>query len=190
MPNDVAAGSELPFAVRAVDSGGQAVVRNLQLVAQTPRKVYEGVITAVTPGDAMLAPDGDRSGPVFLLDGTTLSVFPQSDSSLHRLEGVYLYAGGDTATGGDLVVNPSFLTAPEITSYESAILLYPLELEIGSVLAVGSGCAVDLVGSGLLGNTTADSVALPGEVAAERLAGGSHGGDGSEPPPATGSRPT
>ncbi|MCP4668822.1 MAG: hypothetical protein GY849_20995, partial [Deltaproteobacteria bacterium] len=79
---------------------------------------------------------------------------------------------------GELVVEPTVLTAPEVTSYESADLFHPLELAIDEIFAVGHGCRVDLSERGLLGSTTEDSMVLPGEVGAEPWAGGSHGGLG------------
>lgn len=177
VPNDVPAGTSLPFEVRAVDSGGLATVERVRLSAVPPRRVYEGVVTAVTPSDPMSWPEGDPAGPVFLLDGTTLSVFPQGEGAVRSLSSVYLWAGA-SSTGSTVTVRPSVLTAPEITSYNSAILFHPFELEIEELLGVGGSCRIDLSGRGLLGSTTTQAMVLPGERGAGRLAGGSHGGSG------------
>ena len=61
----------------------------------------------------------------------------------------------------------SILTAPEVSSYQSVEMYYTLQLEIDQILAVGVDCAINLNGKGLLGSTLTDSMALPGEVAAE-----------------------
>ncbi|MCP4655056.1 MAG: hypothetical protein GY856_06510, partial [bacterium] len=175
MPNQVAAGTELPFAVRAVDSGGRSTVVSAGMAVVTARRVYEGAIMSPSADDPMLLPEGDPNGPVFLLDGTLLSLQPRTDGGVRRLPAMYIYAGGQIDVG-ELVVEPTVLTAPEVTSYESADLFHPLELAIDEIFAVGHGCRVDLSERGLLGSTTEDSMVLPGEVGAEPWAGGSHGG--------------
>jgi hypothetical protein len=177
IPDDVPAGTALPFEIRAVDSGGLATVERVRLNAVPPRRVYEGVVTAVTAGDPMVWPEGDPAGPVFLLDGTTLSLIPQSDGMVRSLPAVSLWAGA-SASEGSIVVRPSVLTAPEITSYNSAILFHPFELEVQDRLGIGGGCRIDVSGRGLLGSTTTQAMVLPGEVGSSRMAGGSHGGSG------------
>ncbi len=178
VPNDIPPGSSVPFEVRAVDTGGKSVVQTIRLQARPIRRVYEGTLTAVLPDDPMLAPGGVGDGAVFLLDGATVSVYPRPDGAPRSLRGLALYAGGEVGPGGSVTIHPSVLTVPEVTSYASAIPYYPMELAVSELLGVGAGCRVDVSGRGLLGNTSTRSVMLPGEVAAEPLAGGSHGGYG------------
>ena len=75
-------------------------------------------------------------------------------------------------------MRPSVLTAPEITTYDSAILFHPLELAVDEALTVGFGSRIDMTSRGLLGNTSTRSVVLPGETKSAQWAGGSHGGRG------------
>jgi len=98
VPNLVPAGTPLPFRVRVVDTGGLDVVREISVQTLTPRKVYEGVTGAALADDPMLAAGGDPAGPVFLLDGTTLSLYPQADETVRSLDSLYLYAGGDVGS--------------------------------------------------------------------------------------------
>src|SRR5262249_37504621 len=136
VPNGVADGTLLTFEVRVTDTGGNATTQSVRLRAARPRKVYEGAQTAALPADQLQDPGGTAAGPVFLLDGTTLSVYPQTDGSVRTLTSFFVYAGGQTA--GGLVVSPSVLTAPEITSYASSIQFYPLELAVTDTLGVGA----------------------------------------------------
>jgi hypothetical protein len=177
VPNGVPAGAELPFEVRLVDGGGTVTLEQVRMVAVPARRVYEGVVTAVAPEDPMLADGGDPAGAVFLLDGTTLSLRPQEDGSARRLPALHVYTGG-ALDAGVLTVSPSVLTAPEITTFDSAILFHPLELAVDEALTVGHGSRIDMSARGLLGNTPTRSVVLPGETKADSWAGGSHGGRG------------
>ncbi|HSL84805.1 MAG TPA: Ig-like domain-containing protein, partial [Thermoanaerobaculia bacterium] len=185
VPNGLPAGVELPFEVRLVDGGGTVVTEQVRMTAVPARRVYEGVLSAVAPEDAMLAPEGDPAGAVFLLDGTTLSLRPQEDGSVRSLPAVHLLTGGELAAGA-VTVAPSVLTAPEITTFDSAILFHPLELAVEEALSVGFGSRIDMSARGLLGNTATRSVVLPGETAAAPWAGGSHGGRGWYGSPAGG----
>ncbi len=149
----------------------------VNLTAVASRKVYEGVLTAVSASDEMLDPEGDEEGTVFLLDGSTLSVYPQSDGNPRELNGLYLYAGGELVAG-ETTVRPTVLTVPQITSYSSSVLFHPLELQIAEVVGIGAGSRIDVSERGLLGSTAEDNMTLAGETPAERDAGGSHGGSG------------
>jgi hypothetical protein len=185
LPDGVAAGVDLPFEVRLVDGGGTVTVERSRMVAVPARRVYEGVVTAIAPEDPMLAPEGDADGAVFLLDGSTVSLRPQEDGTVRRLPALHLYTGGHE-DAGTLTVTPSVLTAPEITTLDSAILFHPLEVAVDQALSVGFGSRVDMTERGLLGNTATRSAVLPGETAAEPWAGGSHGGRGGFGSPAGG----
>ncbi|MFI5167823.1 MAG: Ig-like domain-containing protein, partial [Thermoanaerobaculales bacterium] len=178
VPNAVPAGASLPFEVRVTDTGGLSVVQPVHMTAGMSRKVYEGTITAALPTDTLVGPGGDSQGAVFLLDGATLSLYPQTDGTVRSLRSLYLYPGAELGSGGSLTPHPSVLTAPEVSSYGSSILYYPLELGIGEVLGIGAACRIDVSERGLLGNNPSHVVALPGETAAGPLAGGSHGGAG------------
>jgi len=175
VPDQIAVGAEVPFEVRVVDNANLEVVRVVRMRAVTYRKVYEGVLGPVQADDTMLAADGAADGDVFLLDGTTLSIYPQTDGSIRFLEGVSLYAGG-VDDGGGLSIRRSMLTASEINNYGETILFRALELEIGRLFAVGAASRVDVSRRGLLGSTADDEVVLPGETGAGPRAGGSHGG--------------
>ncbi len=176
VPDGIPAGTAVPFEVRATDTGNTATTVPVRIVARPARRVWEGAHAAVPPGDPMVAAGGDPAGPVFLLDGATVSVFPEAGGVPRRVSSLLIYAGG--ADGASITMHPSVLTAPEVTSYASTALFYPLELQVDDVLAIGAGCSIDVSGRGLLGNTTTNTVALPGETAAEPFAGGSHGGLG------------
>lgn len=177
VPNRIPAGTRIPFEVRVADTGAKVTLRLVELVAQPARKVYEGVQTAVQPNDPMQAADGAAEGVLFLLDGATVSLYPPNDG-VRRFASVVLHPGGTIDAAGGLSVRASVLTVPEITSYASSTLYYPLELEAADLLAVGAGCSVSVSSRGLLGAGSGVSVALPGETAAAPLAGGSHGGAG------------
>ena len=178
VPKQIPVGTTIPFEARAVDSGNLSSVEPIRMTAVTPRKVYEATVAPVTPDDAILMTGGDANGPIFLLDGATVSLYPQNAGAIRTLRSLYAYAGGLLDGGGALAVHSSVLTAPEVTSLDSAILYYPLELGIDDVFGIGAGCRIDMRGRGLLGGTAQKSIALPGESAAEPLAGGSHGGAG------------
>ncbi|HUF85492.1 MAG TPA: Ig-like domain-containing protein [Acidimicrobiia bacterium] len=177
VPDDVPAGTELRFEVRAIDTGGLVSTVPARLLAAPARWVVEGAQTAVLAGDPMIAPGGDPGGAVFLLDGSTVSLFPPEDGSIRQLDALFVYAGGDLGSGS-LVAQPSVLTVPEITSYASAIQYYPLELEVARAIGVGAGARIDVSERGLLGNSCCVEMVLPGETRAEGQAGGSHGGAG------------
>ncbi len=170
VPDGLAAGAALPFEARVVDSGGRSATVPIQMVAELPRAVLEGVQTSVAPDDELLSVGGDPNGPVVLLDGATVSLYPSASGEPRQLRTVVLYAGGPDA--------PSVLTVPEVTSYAASQPFHPLELEIGSLLGVGAGCRIDVSGRGLLGSSDAGEASWPGVEPSERYAGGSHGGIG------------
>jgi len=181
VPNNLPPGTLIPFEARALDTGGQATTATANLVAVAARRVYEGVRVAIDETDPMQDAAGDPSGPIFLLDGSELSLFPQIDGSLRQVPALYLYAGGYRNASNVLVVEPSILTTPEITSIASTVKYRPLELEIGSFFGLGAGCLVDLEGRGLYGGRVGSGIVemtLPGVRGAEPGAGGSHGGSG------------
>ena len=179
VPNGITLGTSIPFEVRAVDTGGQSTARLAHLAAVSWRRVFEAVPAAPIPADdPLVGTGGDPDGVVFLLDGSTVSLTPPSNGQPRSLDGLALYAGATSAGGDALTVRPSILTAPEITSINSSILYYPLELAIGHTLAVGAASRIDMDGKGLHGNSGEESVALPGERASDSHAGGSHGGAG------------
>jgi hypothetical protein len=175
MPEGIFAGTGLPFEVRVTDTGNTTTTVPTRMVARPARRVWEGVHTAVPPGDAMTSASGDPAGPVFLLDGATVSIYPNA-SGPRRVSSLLIYAGGTGGAG--ITVHSSVLTAPEVTSYASAALFYPLELQVDELVAIGAGCSIDVSGRGLLGNTATIAVALPEETPAEPFAGGSHAGLG------------
>ncbi|HTS02925.1 MAG TPA: Ig-like domain-containing protein, partial [Thermoanaerobaculia bacterium] len=177
VPNSVAAGTLLPFEVRVVDAGANATTADVRLRAAAPRKVYEAAEVAVLPDDTMLGAGGDVAGPVFLLDGTVLSLYPQAAGAVRALGSMYVYAGG-TAAGASFTPSASVLTAPEITSYASSVLYNPLELSVTEEFGLGHGARVDVTAKGPLGSTPTQSMILPGQTGAQQLAGGSHGGSG------------
>ena len=179
VPNGIALGTSVPFEVRAVDTGGQSTARLAHLAVVSWRRVFEAVPAASIPADdPLVGTGGDPDGVVFLLDGSTVSLAPPSDGQPRPVDGIALYSGAVPAGGDALTVRPSILTAPEITSINSSILYYPLELAIGHTLAVGSESRIDMDGRGLHGNSGEEFVALPGERASGSHAGGSHGGAG------------
>lgn len=179
VPNDLPVGTELPFGVRAVDSGGKSTIRFAQMVVEPARRVYEGSQGSVSPTDPMQLPgEGDPDGAVFLLDGAVVSLLPQDDGSIRSLPAVYIYTGGEIDGGGQLLVRPSTLTAPEINSEDSQILFWPLELEIERALGVGHGSSVQMTGRGLFGSDADTVITLPGQTGPGVWAGGSHGGRG------------
>jgi|GEM_PF-5747628 len=185
VPNGVPAGTELPFEVEVIDGGGTATVEEVRMAAVATRRVYEGVVTAVDPADPMVAAGGDPAGAVFLLDGTTLSLRPQEDGTVRSLGALHLYTGG-SIDAGVLTVQPSALTAPEVTTYDSAVLFHPLELAVERALSVGTGSRIDVSGRGLLGATPTKALVLRGETGSAPRAGGSHGGRGGYGSPAGG----
>ncbi len=177
VPNGVAAGTELPFQVRIVDAGANVTTADVRLRAAPPRKVYEAAQVAVLPDDTMLGAGGDAQGPVFLLDGTVLSLYPQTSPAVRALPSMYVYAGG-VAAGASFTPSASVLTAPEVTSYASSVLYNPLELSVTDVFGLGHGARVDVSARGLLGSTPTQSMVLPGQTGSASRAGGSHGGSG------------
>ena len=185
VPNGVAAGTQLPFQVRVVDAGANATTADVRLRAARPRKVYEAAQAAVLPDDTMLGAGGDASGPVFLLDGAVLSLYPQVSPAVRALAAMYVYAGG-VAAGASFTPTASVLTAPEVTSYASSVLYNPLELSVTDVFGLGHGARVDLTAKGLLGSTPTQSMVLPGQTGAGQRAGGSHGGSGGPGSPSGG----
>lgn len=144
-----------------------------------PRRVYEAVLTSVAPEDpdARAGRRQKEDGPVFRAGGSTLSVLPQPDHAPRQLPALLLYPGAETVLG-TLTPLPTVLTAPEVTSYDSAILYYPLELAIEHELAIAAGTRIDLSGRGLLGSTSTRAMLLQGMVGPTGPAGGSHGGRG------------
>ena len=180
VPNQIPAGTSLQFAVRAVDSGGKVSQQIVQVEAVVPRRVFEGVQTTVSRDNPLLIPDeGDENGPVFLLDGSLVSLQPQNDGSVRTVPALYIYSGGEFDGGGNLVPKPTRLTAPEINTYDSAITHHNLELEVERALGVGHGSSIDMDGRGLLGKRGDGRVILlPGQTAPQNYAGGSHGGLG------------
>ena len=177
VPNGVAAGTQLPFEVRVVDAGANVTTADAHLRAVQSRKAYEAAQVAVLPGDAMLAAGGDAAGPVFLLDGTILSLYPQTAPAVRSLPSMYVYAGG-VAAGASFTPSASVLTAPEVTSYASSVLYNPLELAVTDAFGLGHGARVDVSAKGLLGSTSTQSMVLPGQTGSQQYAGGSHGGSG------------
>jgi hypothetical protein len=178
VPKQIPVGTTIPLEARVVDSGNLSTTESIRVMAVTPRKVYEAAVAAVVPNDPMLMSGGDVNGPIFLLDGATVSLYPQDAGAIRSVKSLFAYAGGQLAAGGTLAVHQSVLTAPEVTSLDSAILYYPLELGIEEFLGIGAGSRVDMSGRGLVAGTSQQSVSLPGETAAQPLAGGSHGGAG------------
>ncbi|HWM74328.1 MAG TPA: carboxypeptidase regulatory-like domain-containing protein, partial [Nocardioides sp.] len=181
VPNGVPEGTELPFEVRLIDSASTETITRATMTTVAARQAYEAAFTSVGTTDPMLRDGWNPDGPVFLLDGTTLSILPQTDGSVRSLPALFLYTGGATETG-TLAVRPTVLTAPEITTYDSAILYHPLELAIDQELGVASESRIEMTRKGLLGSklisSTIRSMVLPGETGAAARAGGAHGGRG------------
>jgi hypothetical protein len=175
IPNDLPAGTALPFEARALDTGGQEAIFELQMLTVPARRVYEGVVAAVAADDPMQAPGGDENGPVFLLDGSTLAIVPRADGGDRELAALHLYAGAQV-TSGAIEVRASRLTTPEITSLDSVVTYNPLRLAIGSELGVGSGCAIDVTGRGPLGGTLGREIVTPSLPSAPLNQSASHGG--------------
>jgi len=179
VPNGIAIATSVPFEARAFDTGGQSTSHLVHLATVSWRRVFEAVPAASVAGDdPLVGTGGDPDGVVFLLDGSTVSLSPPENGQSRTLEGLALYTGGESDGGTALTVHPSVLTAPEVTSIDSSILYYPLELTIGHTLAVGSESRVSMDGKGLHGSSGEQFVALPGERASSVEAGGSHGGAG------------
>lgn len=181
VPDDIPEGTQIPFEARAWNTGGHLTVTGASLLTVPARKVYENVNTAVPPEDPMTASGAPAGGPVFLLSGSDLSLFPQPGGAFRQLPSLFLYAGGERAANGSLVVQATRLTTPEITTLGSTVLYNPLELEISGMLGVGGATQVDLKGRGLLGGTVGSGIVeatLPGIRGAGLAAGGSHGGSG------------
>ena len=179
VPDEIEAGTAIPYAVRAVDSGGSATIAQVAMVAEPALRVFEGVQTTV--GDLTTGP-GDRGGLVYLLDGSLLSFRQLSLDDTQSVGGLVLYAGGDVENGA-LSVRETVLTAPEITSYQSAVTHHPIALDVERLVAVGAASEVRLTGRGLLGSTRDQSLLAPGLVAPGDGGGGSHGGRGTGPAP-------
>ncbi|HNX51263.1 MAG TPA: Ig-like domain-containing protein, partial [Thermoanaerobaculaceae bacterium] len=177
VPNGVPALTSLPFEVRVSDVGANVVTRTVRMQAVPFRKVYEGTLTAVLPGDPMVGAGGVDGGGVFLLDGATVSLYPQGNTTVRGLPSLHLYSGGQ-GSSDSVVVHPSVLTVPEVTSPSSPILYYPLELQIDESLGVGHGARIETTARGLLGAVPTQPITLPGVVPAQLGAGGSHGGKG------------
>ncbi len=184
MPDNIPPGTDIPFAARAVDNASLDVRRDIRLETRMARLVVEGAETTSFFDDGMpiTGLGGDPNGPIFILDGGTLSLAPNSDGSIREVPSVTLYAGYDTIGGNG--AHGSRLTAPKVTTYSTNTKYYPFELAISEELAIGHGCRIDLEGRGLLGNTgTIDepgalTALLPGQTGPEIYAGGSHGGRG------------
>ncbi|HKC25324.1 MAG TPA: hypothetical protein VKF32_11315, partial [Thermoanaerobaculia bacterium] len=179
VPNGVPDGTLLPFEVRVVDTGANETRMPIHVKAVRARRVFEGVDTSVLADDALTVAGALASDPVFLLDGTRLSFYPQTDGSLRRLGALFVWAGGVLDGGGALTVHPTILTAPEVTSYQSLVPFYPLELAVDDALGIGAGARADMTGKGLLGTSQGQSIVLPGERGSASAAGGSHAGYGA-----------
>ncbi|MEO1087923.1 MAG: hypothetical protein AAFY88_27125, partial [Acidobacteriota bacterium] len=162
---------DLPFAVRAVDSGGRATVVSITVQAVPFRQVYESTQTSADPTNPILRPDADETGPVFLLDGAQLSILPLETGVRRSLPAVYLYTGAEIDGGEVLSIEPSVLTAPEVNSFNSVVPYTPLELEIERVAGVGHGSVIDLDGRGLLGSSRERRLLLPDMARPGVLAG-------------------
>ncbi|MBK8595122.1 MAG: hypothetical protein IPN83_05940 [Holophagales bacterium] len=181
VPNGVAAGVSLPFEVEVIDAGANRVVRPVSLHVLAARYVYEAATTSVVSASDVPTPAGTEILPVFLLDGTTLSLYPKAVGGARSFGSLHLYSGGawSAGAGSAVTVRRTILTSPEVTSYSSTVPYYPLELSIGEALAVGHGAAIDVTGRGLLGGDGShDPVTLAGERASAPGAAGSHGGSG------------
>lgn len=176
VPDGIPLGTAIPFEVRAVDTGNNATVRHVELTAVASRRVYEGVSTAVVPGDAILAPGGAPTGAVFVLDGSVVSLYPDDVAQNRALDSLFLYAGGEVAAG-DVQVHATRLTVPEVGG-ASSIDYYPFELTVASRLGIGRATRIDVDGLGLQSDGGAVGVTIDGEVPSEPLAGASHGGRG------------
>ncbi|MCL4806577.1 MAG: carboxypeptidase regulatory-like domain-containing protein, partial [Thermoanaerobaculia bacterium] len=148
VPNGIPAGTSLPFEVEVVDSGANRIERRTSIVAVPARHVYESATTAVGSTSDVPKPAGSESQPVFLLDGTTLSLYPPEAGGGRSFEGLFLYSGGawSSGPGSAVTVRRTVLTSPEVTSPGSLVPYYPLELEIGATLAVAHGAAIDVSG--------------------------------------------
>ncbi|MHB8797109.1 MAG: carboxypeptidase regulatory-like domain-containing protein, partial [Thermoanaerobaculia bacterium] len=184
VPNGVVPGTALSFEAEAVDAGANQTTKTVTLQAVAARYVYEAATTSVGSGSEIPAPAGDEALPIFLLDGTTLSLYPKNGGGPRSYASLHLYSGGtlSAGAGSPVSVRRTTLTSPEVTSYESLVPYYPLELSIGETLGVAHGAAIDVTGRGLLGgDATHSPVALPGERASLAGAGGSHGGMGRPP---------
>ncbi len=184
VPNGVVAGTVLRFEAEAVDAGANRTPRSVLLQAVPARHVYEAATTSVGSGSEIPAAAGSEALPVFLLDGTTLSLYPPFAGGPRSYASLHLYSGGaqPAGAGSAVTVRRTTLTAPEVTSYQSSVPYYPLDLSIGETLAIGHGAAIDVTGRGLLGGDASHApVVLPGERASLAGAGGSHGGMGRPP---------
>lgn len=176
VPNDLPEGAVLQFALRAIDLAGSAAVKVVEMPVVTARRVYQGVTTAVFPDDPMLDfTTTDPNGPVFFLDGTVISIYPQPNGGLRTLPGLFIYSGG-FVNSGYLTQRVSKLVPVEINSLDSAVLYYPLELGIANYLGVGRDAAIDGDGAGLLGGTLSRPVTLPGVEGPRPSEVGYHGG--------------
>ncbi len=181
VPNGVPAGTSLPFEVEVVDAGANRMVRTATLVAVPARHVYESATTSIDSGSDVPMPEGAEALPVFLLDGSTLSLYPPAAGGERSFEGLHLYSGGTWSAGAEstVTVRRTILTSPEVTTRGSLVPFYPLELAIGGTLAIAHGAAIDVTGHGLLGGDgSRDPVVLPGERASAPGSAGSHGGRG------------
>jgi len=177
VPDGIPAGAAVSFEVRVVDSGGHSATHRVELTTVSTRRVYERVSAAVAPSDVMLAPGGDPNGAVFLLDGTTLSVYPEATPGDRALDALYLYAGGESGSS-PVIQHPTVLTVPEVTSGSSSVEFYPLRLSVSGSLGVGRGARIDVDGLGLRAVSASSGTTVDGETPAEAKAGGSHGGAG------------
>ncbi len=147
MPNDLPEGATLPFAIRAVDSGGHDSVAVVSLTAAQARRVYEGAQTSIAAGDEMLLPEGDPAGPVFLLDDAMVAIEPRpSPLPIRQLGALYVYGGGKIEANGSTTVLHSRLVASEITTLDSVVKYKPVELEIERALGIGHGSSFDVFG--------------------------------------------
>lgn len=181
VPNGVPEGASLLFEAEVVDSGANRVVESVALSSVVARHVYESATTAIGAGNDVPAAPGDEALPVFLLDGSTVSLYPRSDGGARVYQSLHLYSGGawSDGPGSAVAVRRTVLTAPEVTSYSALEAFHPLSLAIGGILAIGHGAAIDVSGRGLLGGVARNgAVALPGERASVSGAAGSHAGMG------------
>ena len=182
VPDSLPEGTLVPFSVRVVDTGGRAVTLPVTVTTVIPRRVYETTVSAVLPEDDMSTVEGDPAGPVFLLDGATLSVFPAEQAGVptgaRQLDSMVLLSGGEADGLGAWTPRPTTLTVPEVTSRASVVTHHPLDLRLDGVLQIGQLASIDLDGRGLRGNTSDAVQTVGGATAPEPLAGGSHGGLG------------
>ena len=139
----------------------------MTMTAVAPRQVYEGAITPIGTDDEMLRAGGNADGPVFLLDGTTFEHHPAQ-----RWHGAHACRRSSSTPAPPPRAarcrrGRRCSPAPEITTYDSAILFHPLELAVEHEIGVGVlESRIDMTLAGLLGNTSTRAMVLPGESSA------------------------